>query len=156
MDDIKYGINTIRAVEPLGGIGFVLCCLEDEDSTMNFWDGGANHATCIYGEIDRRLYLQPGGQIRAFCRVVRILVKNFLPNDWTLVVDGISTAIPTIITSKFCGLEIIVLENSPAHAPFLYNELDHLVIQPQGPTVVPRGIGRHNTEIQVNMGGDAP
>jgi hypothetical protein len=36
MDDIKYGINTIRAVEPLGGIGFVLCCLEDEDSTMNF------------------------------------------------------------------------------------------------------------------------
>jgi hypothetical protein len=79
-----------------------------------------------------------------------------LPNDWALVADGISTAIPTIITSEFCGSEVIVLEDSATRAIFLYNELGHLVIQPQGPTVVPSEIGRRNTEIQVNMGGRAP
>ena len=36
MDDIKYGNNIIRAVEPLEGIRIVFYCLEDEDPTMNF------------------------------------------------------------------------------------------------------------------------
>jgi hypothetical protein len=87
--------------------------------------------------------------------LLRTLVKNFLLNDWALVADGISTAIPTIITSELCGSEVIVLEDSATRATFLYNELGHLVIQPQGPTVVPKRIGR-NTKIQVNMGGGAP
>jgi hypothetical protein len=39
MDDIKYANNIIRAVEPLGGIGFVFYCPKDEDPTMNFWEG---------------------------------------------------------------------------------------------------------------------
>jgi hypothetical protein len=53
-------------------------------------------------------------------------------------------------------LEVIVLEDSVVWATFLYNELGHLVVQPQGPTVVPSGIRRWNTETQVNMGGGAP
>jgi hypothetical protein len=61
------------------------------------------------------------------------------------VATGISTAIPAIITSEFCRSEAIVLEDSIAWATFLYNELDHLVILPQGPTMVPR-IGRWNIE----------
>jgi hypothetical protein len=83
-------------------------------------------------------------------------VKNFLPNDWALVADGISTTIPTIITSEFYGSKVIVLEDSATRATFLYNEVGHLVIPPQGPTVVPSGIRRRNTEIQVDMGGGAP
>jgi hypothetical protein len=88
--------------------------------------------------------------------LLRILGKNFLPVDWALVADGISTAISTIIISEFCGSEVIVLEDSAAWATFLYNELDHLLIQLQGPTMVPSGIGRRNTKIQVNMGGGSP
>jgi hypothetical protein len=89
-------------------------------------------------------------------KIVRTLVKNFLPNDWALVADGISTTIPTIITSEFYGSKVIVLEDSATRATFLYNEVGHLVIPPQGPTVVPSGIRRRNTEIQVDMGGGAP
>jgi hypothetical protein len=40
VDDIKYGNNIIRIVEPLGGIGFVFYCPEGEDPTMNFREGG--------------------------------------------------------------------------------------------------------------------
>jgi hypothetical protein len=36
MDDIKYGNNIIRAVEPLEGIRIVFYCPEDEDPMMNF------------------------------------------------------------------------------------------------------------------------
>jgi hypothetical protein len=36
MDDIKYGNNIIRAIVPLGGIGFVFYCPEGEHSTMKF------------------------------------------------------------------------------------------------------------------------
>jgi hypothetical protein len=36
VDDIKYGYNIIRVVEPLGGIGFIFYCPKDEDPTMNF------------------------------------------------------------------------------------------------------------------------
>ena len=43
-------------------------------------------------------------------KLLRTFVKNFLPNNWALVVVGFSTAIPTIITSEFYGLEVIVLE----------------------------------------------
>jgi hypothetical protein len=74
--------------------------------------------------------------------LLRTFVENFLLDNWALVVAGISTAIPTIITSEFYGLEVIVLEDSTIQAIFLYNELGHFVIQPQGPTVVSRGIGR--------------
>jgi hypothetical protein len=45
-------------------------------------------------------------------------MKNFLSNDWALVADGISTAIPTII-SEFCGSKVIVLEDLAAQATFL-------------------------------------
>jgi hypothetical protein len=89
-------------------------------------------------------------------KLLKTLVKIFLPSDWALVATRISIAISTIIISEFCGSEVIVLEDSTAWATFLYNELGHLVIQPQGPTVVPSGIGRWNTLIQVNIGGGAP
>ena len=89
-------------------------------------------------------------------KLLKSLVKNFLPNDWALVADRISIAIPIIITSEFCGSEVIVLEDLATRATFLYNELGHLVILPQGPVVVPSKIGRRNTKIQVNMGGGAP
>jgi hypothetical protein len=56
VDDIKYGNNIIRFVEPLKDIGFVFYCPEDEDPTINFCGGGTNHATYIHGEVDRRLY----------------------------------------------------------------------------------------------------
>jgi hypothetical protein len=46
-------------------------------------------------------------------------MKNFLSNDWALVADGISTAIPTIITREFCGSKVIVLEDLAAQATFL-------------------------------------
>jgi hypothetical protein len=36
VDDIKYGNNIIRFVEPLKDIGFVFYCPEDEDPTINF------------------------------------------------------------------------------------------------------------------------
>ena len=74
--------------------------------------------------------------------LLKTLMKIFLPNDWALVATRISTAIPAIIISEFCGSEVIVLEDSTAWATFLYNELGHLVIQPQGPIVVPSRIGQ--------------
>jgi hypothetical protein len=95
-------------------------------------------------------------KLECFPELLRTLVKNFLPTDWALVADGISTAISTIIISEFCGSKVIVLEDSVARATFLYNELGHLLIQPQGSIVVPSGIGRRNIEIQTNIGGGAP
>jgi hypothetical protein len=80
-----------------------------------------------------------------FSQVVVNSCEEFFADDWALVADGISTAIPTIITSKFCESKVIVLEDSTTHATFSYNELGHLVIQLQGPTVVPKGIGQRNT-----------
>jgi hypothetical protein len=67
-------------------------------------------------------------------------VKTFLSNDLALVANVISIAIPAIIMSEFCGSEVIALDNSAARGTFLYNELSHLVIQSQGPIVVPSEI----------------
>jgi hypothetical protein len=156
VDDIKYGNNIIRVVEPLGGIGFLFYCHEGEDPTMNFREGGKIMPRVFMEKWREDCIPNQADKLERSPELLRTLVKNFLPNDWALVADGISTAIPTIITSELCGSEVIVLEDSATRETFLYNELGHLVIQPQGPTVVPSGIGRQNTEIQVNMEGGAP
>jgi hypothetical protein len=141
MDDIKYGNNIIRAVEPLGGIGFVFYCLEGEDPTMNFREVGKIMPPVFMEKWREDCIPNQADKLEHSPELLRILMKNFLPNDWALVADGISTAILTIITSEFCGSEVIVLEDSETRSTFLYNELGHLVIPPQGPTMVPSGIG---------------
>jgi hypothetical protein len=157
VDDIKYGNNIIRAVEPLEGIGFVFYCPEGEDPTMNFREGGQIMPRVFMEKWIEDCIPNQADKLERSPKLLKTLViqKNFLPNDWALVADGISTAIPTIITSEFCGSEVIVLKDSATRATFLYNELGHLIIPPQGPTVVLSEIGRRNTKIQVNMGGGA-
>jgi hypothetical protein len=45
-----------------------------------------------------------------------------------------------IITSKFFGLEVIVLDDFVTKATFFNNELGQIVIQLRGPTMVPREV----------------
>jgi hypothetical protein len=156
VDDIKYGNNIIRAMESLGGIGFVFYCPKGEDPTMNFREGGQIMPHVFMEKWRKDCIPNQADKLGRSPKLLKTLMKNFLPNEWALVADGISTAIPSIITSEFCRSEVIVLEDSATRATFLYNELGHLIIPPQGPTVVPSEIGRRNTEMQVNMGGGAP
>jgi hypothetical protein len=135
----------------------VFYCPEGEDPTMNFREGGQIMPRVFMEKWIEDCIPNQADKLERSPKLLKTLViqKNFLPNDWALVADGISTAIPTIITSEFCGSEVIVLKDSATRATFLYNELGHLIIPPQGPTVVLSEIGRRNTKIQVNMGGGA-
>jgi hypothetical protein len=87
VDDIKYGNNIIRAVEPLGGIGFVFYCPEDEDPTMNFREGG-QIIPCVFMETWREdCTPSQADKLELSLELLRTLLKNFLPDDWILVAD---------------------------------------------------------------------
>ena len=78
MDDIKYANNIIRTVKPLGRIGFVFYCPEGEDSIVKFREGGQTMPRVfILGEMERRLYPEPGKQIGAFSEVVEKSCEEF-------------------------------------------------------------------------------
>jgi hypothetical protein len=67
-------------------------------------------------------------RLERFPALLKILIKTFPPNEYALMACRISTAILAIITTKFFGLEVILLEDPAARATFLYNELGQLDI----------------------------
>jgi hypothetical protein len=78
---------------------------------------------------------------RTFSSIAKNNCEDFFANEWALVACRISTAIPSIIGIEFLGSEVIVFEDSTTREIFLYGELGQLIIQSQGPTVVPNEVG---------------